>query len=191
MHLLPSFFSLKKDVDLRKRTFQAMNNLEDEIMAMHSLQDKLHKHVNDSVLDATKLDNKEFDTHYRGRYENLVNLLEIVKFSEKLLEILSVKIDTTRYLQEFVNILESAICAANAMKSNLVRSVTEVDSTLEKIRNSIMEIKTELNIIEPNYELPAMVTQVSIELPSIQRSRIKNNSAINLTTFTTAVHTHV
>ena len=168
-----------------------MNNLEDEIMAMHSLQDKLHKHVNDSVLDATKLDNKEFDTHYRGRYENLVNLLEIVKFSEKPLEILSVKIDTTRYLQEFVNILESAICSANAMKSNLVRSVTEVDSTLEKIRNSIMEIKTELNIIEPNYELPAMVTQVSIELPSIQRSRIKNNSAINLTTFTTAVHTHV
>ncbi len=191
MHSLSSFFSLKKDVDLRKRTFQAMNNLEDEIMAMHSLQDKLHKHVNDSVLDAIKLDNKEFDTYYKGGYENLVNLLDIVKFFEKLLEILSVKMDTTRYLQEFVNILESAICSANAMKSNLVRSVTEVDSTLEKIRNSIMEIKTELNIIEPNYELPAMVTQVSIELPSIQRSRIRNNSAINLTTFATAVHTHV
>ena len=178
-------------MDLRKRTFRAMNNLEDEIKEMHLLEDRLHKHVNDSVLDAIKLDNKGFDTHYRDGYENVLNLLDIVKFAEKLLQILSAKMDNTRYLQEFVNILESAICSANAVKSNLVKSVTEVDSTLDKIRNSIMEIKTELNIIELNYELPPAVTQVSIELPSIKRTWITNNSAINLTTFTTAVHTQV
>jgi hypothetical protein len=191
VQLPTNFFSLKKDMDLKERTVQAMYNLETEIKAMHSLRNRLQKNVNDSLLEAVKSD--EPTTHYLDEYDDLVKLLNIVKSAEMLLQNLSVKIDSTQYLQEFVNILDSAMRSVYTIKSDISRIVPVVDSTLDRINNSIMEMKTELKINEiarRSYELPVTMPHVNIELPVTIQSRT-NIGAINLTTFTTAVHTQV
>jgi hypothetical protein len=181
-------------MDLKERTFQAMSNLETELKAMHSLRNRLQTNVNDSLMQAMKSDNKELATHYIDEYDDLVNLLNIVKSAEILLQNLSVKIDSARYLQEFVNILDNAMRSVRVIKSDISRIVPVVDSTLDTINHSIIEMKSELKINQlterRGYELPPTMPQVNIELPST-KLRTPNISAINLTTFTTAVHTQV
>ena len=195
MWLPTNFFSLKKDMDLKECTFQAMSNLETEIKAMHSLRKRLQTNVNDSLLRVMKSDDKEFSTCNIDDYDNLVNLLNIVKSIEMLLQNLSIKIDSTRYLQELVNILNNATHSTHVIKSDISRIVPVVDSTLDRIINSMLEIKTELKIKELGerwpYELPIAIPQVDIELPTTSQARTPNIGAINLTSFTTAVHTQI
>jgi len=192
--MLTSFFTLKKDIDLKERTYQAMSDLETEIKAMHSLRSRLQSTVNDTLTSAMKSDNKELATHYIEEYDDLVNLLNIVKSAEMLLQNLSVKIDSARYLNEFVVILETAMVSLRVIKSDISRIVPAVDNTLDTISNSIREIKADLKIKElvmQRDELPTVVPETGVELPAARPVKSVDVSAINLTSFTTAVHTLV
>ncbi len=192
--MLTSFFTLKKDIDLKQRTYQAMSDLETEIKAMHSLRSRLQSTVDDTLTSAMKSDNKELATHYIEEYDDLVNLLNIVKSAEMLLQNLSVKIDSARYLNEFVVILETAMVSLRVIKCDISRVVPAVDNTLDTISNSIREIKADLKIKElttPRDELPAVIPEIGIELPAVRAVKSVDVGAINLTSFTTAVHTLV
>ena len=193
--MISNFFALRKGIDLKERTYQAMSDLETEIKAMHSLRSRLQSTVNDTLTSAMKSDNKELATHYIEEYDDLVNLLSIVKSAEMLLQNLSVKIDSARYLNEFVVILENAMTSLRVVKSDISRIVPAVDNTLDRISNSITEIKADLKIRElvkqRDYELPVVMPELGIELPTAKPMKATDVSAINLTSFTTAVHTLV
>lgn len=171
MQLPTNFFSTKKEIDLKERTFQAISNLETEIKAMHSLHSRLQTDVNNSLLAAMKSDNKEAAVQHLEEYNDLVHLLNIVKSAEMLLQNLSVKIDSARYLQEFVTILDGAMHSVRVIKTDISRVVPIVDSSLDRISNSIIEMKAELKINEmaqkQDHELPITIPQVKIELPTI------------------------
>lgn len=192
--MITSFFTLKKDIDLKERTYQAMSDLETEIKAMHSLRSRLQSTVNDALTSAMKSDNKELATHYIEEYDDLVNLLNIVKSAEMLLQNLSVKIDSARYLNEFVVILESAMVSLRVIKSDISRIVPSVDNTLDTITNSIGEIKADLKIkelVRQRDELPTVMPEIGVELPAARPVKSIDVGAINLTSFATAVHTLV
>jgi hypothetical protein len=194
--MISNLFTLKNSIDLKERTYQAMSDLETEIKTMHSLRNRLQSTVNDALTSAMKSDNNELATHYIEEYDDLMNLLKIVKSAEILLQNLSVKIDSARYLQELVAILDNATISLRVIKSDISRVVPAIDTTLDKISNSITEIKTDLKIKElvrheNDYELPAVVPEIGIELPTARPVKAAGISAINLTSFTTAVHTQV
>ena len=194
--MISNLFALKKDIDLNERTYHAMSDLETEIKSMHSLRNRLQSTVNDALASAMKSDNKELANHYIEEYDDLVNLLNIIKSAEMLLQNLSVKIDSARYLQEFVVILDSAMISLRVIKSDISRIVPIIDTTLDTISNAIREIKTDLKIKElvkneKDYELPAVIPEIGIELPATKPLRAVDCSAINLTSFATAVHTQV
>ena len=195
--MISNLFTLKKSVDLKERTYQAMSDLETEIKAMYSLRNRLQSTVNDALASAMKSDNKELATHYIEEYDDLVNLLNIIKSAEILLQNLSVKIDSARYLQEFVVILDSAMISLRVIKSDISRIVPAIDTTLDTISNSITEIRADLKIKElvkreKDYELPAIMPEIGIELPAATKAvKAADIGAINLTSFTTAVHTQI
>ncbi len=195
--MIGNFFTLKKDIDLKERTYQAMSDLETEIKAMHSLRNRLQSTVNDALTSAMKSDNKELATHCIEQYDDLVYMLNIVKSAEMLLQNLSVKIDSARYLQEFVSILDKAMISLRVVKSDISRIVPAIDTTLDAITNSIIEIRADLKIKElgkneNDYELPAVMPEVRIELPAATKPvKPVDIGAINLTSFTTEVHTQV
>lgn len=193
--MISNLFTLKKDIDLKERTYQAMSDLETELKSMHSLHNRLQSTVNDALASAMKSDNKELANHYIEEYDDLVDLLNIVKSAEMLLQNLSVKIDSARYLQEFVVILDSAMISLRVIKSDISRIVPVIDTTLDTISNSITEIRADLKIKElvkheKDYELPVVMPELGIELPATTKLvKAVDNGAINLTSFTTAVHT--
>jgi hypothetical protein len=175
-----------KDIDLKERTYQAMSDLETEIKAIHSLRNRLQTNVNDLLSSAMKSDNKQFAEHYMEEYDDLSNLLSIVKSAEMLLQNLSVKIDSARYLQELVATLNSAMLSLRIVRSDIRRIIPSIDITLERIGTSIMELKQEMQIREVNvHELPPMTVVHELPLTVTQKG------PINLTSFTTAVHTPV
>ena len=176
MQIPSNFFATKKSIDLKERTFQAISDLETEIKSMHSLRSRLQSNVNDVLLSAMKSDNKELATHYIEEYDDLANLLNIVRSAELLLQNLSVKIDSTRYLQELVTILDSAMGSLRVIKADISRIVPAIDSRLNTISSSIIEIKTDLQIKElfeqsKDYELPTLMPRIKIELPEMIRPR--------------------
>ena len=193
--MINNLFAPKKDIDLKERTYQAISDLETEIKSMHSLRNRLQFIVNDALVSAMKSDNKEFATHHIEEYDDLVNMLNIVKSAEMLLQNLSVKIDSARYLQEFVVILDSAMTSLGIIRSDISRIVPIIDTNLDRISNSIREIKTDLKIKElaqqKDCELPAVLPEIDIELPATKPLRTVDFSAINLTSFATEVHTQV
>ncbi|MFQ5941724.1 MAG: hypothetical protein ACE5KA_08520 [Nitrososphaerales archaeon] len=195
MLLAANFFSLKKDLGLKERAFQAMKNLEIEIKEMHSLRNSLQTNVNDSLLGAVKTDNEELTARYIYEYDDLANLLNMIKTTEMLLQNLSIKVDSACYLYEYVNILNSALNSVRVIRSDMSKIVPILDSALDRISSSIMEMRTELKIMQLaeklGCELPVTATQINLELPTTVQTRPANIGAINLTTFTTAVHTQV
>lgn len=195
--MISNFFTLKKGIDLKARTYQAMSDLEIEIKAMHSLRNRLQSTVNDALTSAMKSGNKELATHYVEQYDDLVYMLDIVKSAEILLQNLSVKIDSARYLQEFVSILDRAMISLRVVKSDISRIVPAIDTTLDAISSSITEIRADLKIkelvkSEDNYELPVVMPEVRTELPAATKPvKAVDIGAINLTSFTTEVHTQI
>lgn len=169
-------FTQKRHTDLKERTCQAISDLETEIKAMYSLRSRLQSSVNDALASAMSSYDKEQATRKIEDYDELANLLNIVRSAEMLLQNLSVKIDSTRYLQELVTILDRAMVSLRVIKSDISGIVPAIDTTLDMITNSIVEIRTDLKIEEEEIsvqnngsELPAVIAEVAIELPSLEK----------------------
>jgi hypothetical protein len=193
--MITNLFALKSDIELKERTYQAISDLETEIKAVHSLRNRLQSTVNDTLASAIRSDDKEMANRYIEEYDDLVNLLNIVKSGEILLQNLSVKVDSARYLHEFIVILNSAMMSLRVIKSDISRIVPTIDTTLDTIGNSITEIREDLRISvlqrENDHELPTVMPEVNSELPTTKPTKAVEIGAINLTSFTTAVHTQV
>ncbi|MFQ5920597.1 MAG: hypothetical protein ACE5JV_01105 [Nitrososphaerales archaeon] len=169
-------FTQKRHTDLKERTCQAISDLETEIKAMYSLRSRLQSSVNDALASAMSSYDKEQATRKMEDYDELANLLNIVRSAEMLLQNLSVKIDSTRYLQELVTILDRAMVSLRVIKSDISGIVPAIDTTLDMITNSIVEIRTDLKIEEEEIsvqnngsELSAVIAEVAIELPSLEK----------------------
>jgi hypothetical protein len=189
---IPINFMFKKDTSLKERTLEAMGSLEIEIRAMHHLRNRLQTTLSNSLTLGNR-DDRPFAPNLVGDSENLINLVNIVKHAEVLLQNLSVKMDSVLYLQEFVTILDSAMRSARILKSDVSRIVPAIDHTLDKVSTSLVEMKTELMLYQPpreNYDLPLVVPKTDVELPLVV-NKCSSIGATNLTTFTTAVHTQI
>ncbi|MEM2760464.1 MAG: hypothetical protein QXU32_08065 [Nitrososphaerales archaeon] len=169
--MLSNGFLSKKDIHLKERTFQAISDLETEIKAIHSLRSRLKSSVNDSLFAAMKVENKEKSLCYIDEYNDLTNLLAIVRSAEMLLQNLSVKIDSVRYLQELVTILDSATRSVHMIKFDISRLLPAVNSALDMINGTIVEMKDVLRIDaakQQSCELPFTIPDVNVKLPTIQ-----------------------
>lgn len=171
-----TLFTQRKSTDLKERTFQAISDLETELKAMYSLRSRLQSSVGDALTLAMRSSEKEVTDRQMEDYDDLVNLLNIVKSAEFLLQNLSVKIDSTRYLQELVTILDRAMVSLRVIKSDISTIVPAIDTKIDKISNSIIEIKADLNIEEHTvgnggYELPEVMPEAAIELPGLAKAR--------------------
>ncbi len=160
--MITNLFTFRKDIDLKDKTYQAMSDLETEIKAMHSLRNRLQCTVNDALASTMRSENKELALQSVEQHDDLVYMLDIVKSAEILLQNLSVKIDSARYLQEFVSILDRAMTSLHIVKSDISRIVPAIDTKLDAITNSMADIKAELKIKElvktaDSYELPSVL----------------------------------
>ncbi len=166
-------FKQGTNTELKERTIQAISDLEAELKAMYSLRSRLQSSVGDALALAMRAPDEEAAASRGEDYDELVNLLNIVRSTEILLQNLSVKIDSARYLQELVTILDRAMVSLRVIKSDISRITPAIDAKIDSIGSSIMEIKEDLKIetrSEHGTELPKVMPE-TIALPDLAAPR--------------------
>lgn len=77
-------------------------------------------------------------------YQELSRVLELVKNGELILHEMSEKIESARFLEEFVVIMDSAASSVSEIKGDLEQMVPAAEAALEEMHDAISKISTGL-----------------------------------------------
>lgn len=83
--------------------------------------------------------NKEGKTE---SYQELSRVLELVRNSELILHEMTEKVESARYLEEFVAIMDNAASSVSEVKGDLERMVPEAEAALEEMHDAFSKVST-------------------------------------------------
>jgi hypothetical protein len=75
-------------------------------------------------------------------YQELSRVLELARNSELILHEMTEKIESARYLEEFVAIMDSAALSVSEVKGDLERMVPEAEAALEEMHDTFSKVST-------------------------------------------------
>ncbi|HXV45343.1 MAG TPA: hypothetical protein VD736_01585 [Nitrososphaera sp.] len=122
----------KKNASIKERANAALASLQRNAYAMGMLRARLESRIN-------------FILNKGGRtegYEELSRVLELVKNGELILHEMSEKIESAKFLEEFVMIMDSAASSVSAIKGDLEQMVPAAEAALEEMHEAISRVST-------------------------------------------------
>lgn len=97
----------------------------------------------------------------QSSYQELTKVLELVKNGEMILREMSEKIESARFLEEFVVIMDSAASSVSDIKGDLEQMMPAAEAALEEIHDTIFNGSTGL-AAEIRREMdPAILAEVT------------------------------
>jgi len=143
----------KKNMTIKERANAALANLERNAYALSMLRSRLEARA-DFLL-------KEDAGNTEG-YKELSKVLDLVKNGELILSTMSEKIESARFLEEFIVIMDSAAASVSGIKDDLEQLVPIAESALEEMQDAIAKVSGSVPAefrqeIEP--EIMAQVSQ--------------------------------
>jgi molecular chaperone GrpE (heat shock protein) len=124
----------KKSSSLKERANTALSNLQRNAYAMSMLRTRLESRIN-YVLSQKQ---------GRGDCQELTRVLELVKNGEMILYEISEKIESARFLEEFVTIMDSAASSVNDIRGDLEQMVPAAEAALEEMHEAIAKVSVGL-----------------------------------------------
>lgn len=122
----------KKNASIKERANAALASLQRNAYAMGMLRARLESRIN-------------FILNKGGRtegYEELSRVLELVKNGELILHEMSEKIESAKFLEEFVMIMDSAASSVSEIKGDLEQMVPAAEAALEEMHEAISRVST-------------------------------------------------
>jgi len=124
----------KKSGSLKERANAALSNLQRNAYAMSMLRTRLESRISYALSQ----------NQGRGDCQELTRVLELVKNGEMILHELSQKIESARFLEEFVMIMDSAASSVSDIKDDLEQMVPAAEAALEEMNDAIAKVSTGL-----------------------------------------------
>jgi hypothetical protein len=124
----------KKNASIKERANAALASLQRNAYAMGMLRSKLESRIN-------------FVLNHNGKtegYQELNRVLELVKNGELILQEMSEKIESAKFLEEFVVIMDSAASSVSEIKGDLEQMVPAAEAALEEMHDAISKVSTGL-----------------------------------------------
>jgi BMFP domain-containing protein YqiC len=121
----------KKNASIKERANAALSSLQRNAYAMGMLRSRLESRIN-FVL-------KESNGKTEG-YNELSRVLELVKNGELILQEMSEKIESARFLEEFVIIMDSAASSVSGIKDDIEQMMPAAEAALEEMHNAISKV---------------------------------------------------
>jgi hypothetical protein len=124
----------KKNASIKERANAALASLQRNAYAMGMLRSKLESRIN-------------FVLNHNGKtegYQELNRVLELVKNGELILQEMSEKIESAKFLEEFVVIMDSAASSVSEIKGALEQMVPAAEAALEEMHDAISKVSTGL-----------------------------------------------
>ncbi|MGI0039255.1 MAG: hypothetical protein ACREAO_05510 [Nitrososphaera sp.] len=151
----------RKDATIRERATVALANLQRNAYAMSMLRGRLESRINFILSDGGK----------GGEYQEMARVLELVKNSELILNELSGKVESARFLEEFITIIDSAAASVSGIKGDVENLVPIAENALLEMHDAIAKISTGLygepvqQILDEAAAVPAVEAQVIEQTP--------------------------
>ena len=136
----------RKDSTIRERATVALANLQRNAYAMSMLRNRLESRINFILTE---------NAGKAGEYQEMTRVLELVKNSELILNELSGKIESARFLEEFISIIDSAASSVSGIKTDVENLVPVAETALQEMHDAISRISGGLYSTEPEGHLEA------------------------------------
>lgn len=121
----------RKDSTIRERATVALANLQRNAYAMSMLRGRLESRINFILTE---------NSGKSGEYQEMTRVLELVKNSELILNELSGKIESARFLEEFIAIIDSAASSVSEIKIDVENLVPVAETALQEMHDAISRI---------------------------------------------------
>ena len=117
----------------RERATVALASLQRNAFAMSMLRGRMESRINFIL-------NKSNGGRGGGDYQDMTRVLELVKNSELILNELSVKVESARFLEEFITIIDSAASSVSGIKGDVENLVPIAENALLEMHDAIAKI---------------------------------------------------
>lgn len=132
--------SSRKEESVRERATVALANLQRNTYAMSMLRSRLESRINFILLQQQQQQNEKSGGSSGGEYQEMARVLELVKNSELILNELSGKIESARFLEEFIAIIDSAAASVSGIKVDVENLVPRAENALAQMHDAISRI---------------------------------------------------
>ena len=139
---------------MKDRASAALANLQRKAYAMSMLRSRIESRINFNLSSGGNADSTQ----------EMNRLLDLVKNGEQILQEMSIKVESTRFLEEFVQIISGAAESVSEIREDVEELVPMAEAALSEMREIILHVST---IISPSSKEeidPSILAQVSTEL---------------------------
>ncbi len=144
----------KKNGSVKERANAALASLQRNAYAMGILRSRLESRIN-FILSA----NSKSES-----CQEMTRMLELVKNGEMILHEMSEKIESTRYLEDFIMIIEGAASSVSEIKDDIGQMVPAAEAALEEIHHAISKLSGG-HAVDLRHEIePAILAEVTVAL---------------------------
>jgi hypothetical protein len=144
-------FIKKRNISIKERANAALASLQQNSYAMSMLRFSLESRINFIVNDKGNSEG----------YQELTRVLELVKNGELMLNMISERIESARYLDEFIMIIDNAALSISDIRNDLEQIVPAAEAALSEMHDAIAEVSTGL-LLDLKQEIkPAVLAEVS------------------------------
>lgn len=152
----------KKSLTVKERANAALASLQRNAYAMGMLRSRLESRIN-FILN-------ENGGKTEG-YQELARVLELVKNGEMILNEMSEKVESARFLEEFIMIIDSAASSVSEIKGDLEQLVPMAEAALSEMHDAISRVSAGMMSPELRHEIePAILAEASAAIAAATSS---------------------
>lgn len=152
----------RKEASVKERANAALASLQRNAYALSTLRSRLESRIN-FVIGNGGANSSESS-------RELTKVLQLVKASEIILNEMSEKIESARFLEEFILIIDSAAASVRDIKSDVEGLVPMAEAALSEMHDAIARISMGATQ-QPEKCDPAILAQISATLAAGEREQ--------------------
>ncbi|HLG37346.1 MAG TPA: hypothetical protein VI338_04370 [Nitrososphaera sp.] len=152
---------------MKDRASAALANLQRKAYAMSILRSRIESRIDIILRNGAEANSTQ----------ELSRLLELVKNGEMILKEVSDKVESARYLEEFVYILNGATESVNEIKGDVEELVPMAEAALGEMQDAISHVSKVL-LPETREQIdPSILAQISAEMAVASKRRVAELAA--------------
>jgi hypothetical protein len=157
-------FIKKRNTSIMDRANAGLASLQQNCYAMNMLRSRLESQIN------IILKNKG---NSEG-YQELTSILELVKNAELILSVISERIESARYLDEFITIIDSAALSISDIRNDIEQIMPAAEAALSDMHDAIAKVSRGL-LPDLKQEIkPVVLAEVSATAVAVSKTNTAN-----------------
>lgn len=146
-------FTNDRDTSIKERENSPLSTVKHNACALNTLRSRLESRINFIVSNKGKTEH----------YQELAWMLELVEKGEFILNVISDRIDSVQYLDEFITIRSNVSSSISEVRDDVEQTVEAAEASLSGLHDAISKVSTRL-LPDLRQEIePVLVSELSTE----------------------------